>query len=595
MPQTRLATATFALTLIIGWGGVEARSPRQTASTGTADPRTPQMSRFEKEAVRQATARADIDAVALLRTLCQTESTEPACLALPDLSPDEAWLVLNEACRLPKWQSTDPCATFRQRRGGVLIFNLKTNTWSAQWERAAYPLTIDVAGTPTMRLRSNDAKPLKVVVEEISPLAYSAVPGTPKEEDLAIIAGLKSFLALAGTGIQGLVQTITLTAAAGVGPSPTVGVDSIFKPSSIKRRPAGEPPAPPPLPKECPAASPNVLPAADLITQRVQDLVVVGAAMRALENALDRLDEKKTAFLRVAQLAEDGKPVTADQLTGPNGAELTRAYDDLEAATRKLAERTDSLAACQPLLNAYTMMLGAPLDGKVIRDFAGRMAGIAGCTDTSVAGLRASLLSNASQLADPVIADPAVCTAAKLKPLVETHRDAMKPLVERLSNARQVEDKVWAAIDKANAARREVFAGAAVLSRQVERGRRHTWNNTLIRALVVTRPNPELAWNKVQTHEIVMTADSPYVKELSLARAAQEKRNYKLESAAGQLLGYGIGLIYTPLHESTYTAVARPGETTKVIAETKRETRAGDLAAFLSYRFMEHVPAKRRV
>ena len=50
----------------------------------------------------------------------------------------------------------------------------------------------------------------------------------------------------------------------------------------------------------------------------------------------------------------------------------------------------------------------------------------------------------------------------------------------------------------------------------------------------------------------------------------------KLESAAGRLLGYGIGMIYTPLHESTFSAVAVPGTTTKVIAETKRETRAGD-------------------
>lgn len=592
MPRTRLVTAIFVATLLAA-GALEARGLPQAA--GTPDPqRTARPSRAEKEAARQAAAREDIDAIALLRVLCGTGSAEPACQALADLSPDEAWLVVNEACRRPRWQSTDPCTTFRQRRGGVLIFNLRTNTWTAQWEQAAYPLKFDVTGAPTMRLRSNDAKPLKVVVEEISPLAYSAVPGQAKEDDLAIVAGLKSFLALAGTGIQGLVQTITFTAAPGLTRSPGPGLDATVKPKVLDRRPPGDRSAPPP-PPECAASSPEVLPAAELITQRVQDLVVIGAAMRMLEKALDGLDKAKAAFIRAAQAAEDGKPVTADQLIPPNLPELTKAYEDFDAASRKLAESTDTLATCQPLLNAYATLLGAPLDGNVIRDLAGRVAGISGCTGSAVARLRGSVLRNAGQLAAPVIADPDVCTAAKLKPILEIHRDAMKPLVERLANARQAEEKVWAAIDKAGAARREVLAGAATLSRQVERGRRHTWNNTLIRALVVTRPNPELAWNKQQTHEIVMTADTPYVKELSLARAAQEKRAYKLESAAGQLLGYGVGLIYTPLHESTFAAVARPGETTKVIAETKRETRAGDLAAFLSYRFMEHVPGKRAV
>ncbi len=92
-----------------------------------------------------------------------------------------------------------------------------------------------------------------------------------------------------------------------------------------------------------------------------------------------------------------------------------------------------------------------------------------------------------------------------------------------------------------------------------------------------------------------MKAVTRYVKELSLSRGAEEKRAYKLESATGQILGYGIGVIYTPLHESAYGAVAVPGATTKVIGETKRETRAGELAAFLTYRFMEHIPRKRYI
>ncbi|HET7695217.1 MAG TPA: hypothetical protein VFK57_05865 [Vicinamibacterales bacterium] len=535
----------------------------------------------------------DVNSVALLRDVCGKNSAEPVCAALDDLSADEAWLILNYVCDRATWGTTDPCVRFKQSRGGALILNLKSNAWTAEWEQASHPLTFDVTGAPTLRLRPGDARPLKILVEEISPIVYSAAPGVPKEDDLSVIAGLKSFLALAGTGIQGLVQTLTFSAAEGLAPSPPKPAT----PPTEGIAPLGKkvPPPPPQAPRECTVAPPDVREAAEQVTRRLEQLVEVGSAMRTLEKALDALAGARTAFIHAAQQAEDGKRVTAAQLVAPNLSDLTRAYDSFDAATRALTESTDRLAACQPLLNAYATMLGAPADGRIVRDLAGRVAGVGGCTDAGVSGLRTALRASAALLADPVIADPGVCTAARLKPILETHRDAMKPLVERLFNARQVEEKVWAAIDKAAGARREVLAGADVLTRQVQRARRHTWDNTLIRSLVVTRPNPALAWNKVQSHEIVLTADSPYVKEISLARAAVEKRAYKLESAVGQILGYGIGLIYTPLHESTYTAVARPGTSTKVIAETKRETRAGDLAAFVTYRFMEHRPARRTV
>ena len=193
---------------------------------------------------------------------------------------------------------------------------------------------------------------------------------------------------------------------------------------------------------------------------------------------------------------------------------------------------------------------------------------------------------------DALVTDVEGCKA-ELKSHLETHRDTMKPMVERLMNAKQVEEKLWTALAKAAESRKEVLAGADVLSRRVRHGHRHTWNGKLITALVVTRQFPELPWNKIQTHEIIAKADSPYAKELTLRRGAEEKRSYKLESATGQVLGYGVGLIYTPLQESTYTAVTVPGETTKVIRETGRETRAGDLAAFLTYRFLEHRPRQR--
>jgi hypothetical protein len=568
MANLRIATRVFALLLAVTQSagaqtGVEAGT--RTVTTESAK---------------------DIGAKALLGNICGGGSSEPACNDLADLSDDEAWVVLNYACRLPLWQSTAPCSTFRQQRGGVLIFNLKTNGWAAQWEQTSYPLSFDVTGVPAMRLRPGDAKPLKILVEEVSPLTYSAAPGVSKEEDLEIVANLKSFLALAGIGLQGLVQTLAFVVA------PTAPASS--EPRSY----------PPPgfapdrelrgrQPGTCAIEPPDVRAAAQQVTRRQEQLVRVGTAMRALENELDRFETTRATFVRVAQKAEDGAAVAASELVGPNQRDLHRAYDDLDDSTRALAESADHLASCQPLLGAYATLIGAPSDGRVIHDLASRIRTIEGCSAPDVSELAASLRANAALLAGSVLADSSMCPSARLKSIIELHRDAMKPMVERLVNAKQVEDKVWSAIDQASRARGAVVAAADALSRQVERGRRHTWNNTLIRALAVTRPNPELRWNKVQSHEIIVKADSPYVKELTLAHAAEEKRAYKLESATGLLLGFGIGIIYTPLYESTFAAVAAPGTSTKVITETERETRAGDLAAFLSYRFLQHRPAKR--
>src|SRR4029079_394942 len=100
----------------------------------------------EREKALKLAAKKDVDAKALLKALCGNDNPEPACKALPDLSPDEAWLVLNHACRRSTGHDTPACTTFWLQRAGVLSFNLKTNDWTAQWEQASYPLKFDVTG-----------------------------------------------------------------------------------------------------------------------------------------------------------------------------------------------------------------------------------------------------------------------------------------------------------------------------------------------------------------------------------------------------------------------------------------------------------------
>jgi hypothetical protein len=545
--------------------------------------------RAERDAEHQRQRRRSVDAKGLLAKLCATDPATGAqrvCVSRDELTADEAWLVLNYACRFKPWGPLEPCATFRVQRGAVLNHNFKTGEWDAQWEERLHPLDFDVAGTPTMRLRPKDAQPLKIVITEISPLTYSVAPGAPKEDDLAVIAGLKTFLSLAGSGIQGVIQTISsatlatqdlAAAMVDIAPPPAKTITPQMKGSRGVQKAA---PA-------CELSPFDVSRVASAVTARDEHLSAMLRAMRALQEQLDDLEQKRSDFIRVAQRAEDGKPVSASELIAPNVSNIESAYGELLKQTRPLTDEIGVLEDCRAFFAATSGLLNAPVSSPVIETLARRVQQPA-CTHPAAAPIK----KYAEQFFSLTTSS---CSDEQVKKVMDVNKGALLPLVERLASARQHEEKLWAAGDKALAARKDVIAAANMLTRQVQRGLRHTWSDRLIRELVVTRQNPELPWSKVQSHEVIMKADSPYVKEVSLSRGAEEKRTYKLESATGQLLGYSIGLTYTPLHESTFGALTVPGTTTKVIGETNRTTRAGDLAAFLTYRFMEHAPrAKAR-
>jgi len=323
------------------------------------------------------------------------------------------------------------------------------------------------------------------------------------------------------------------------------------------------------------------------VVTRNNQLVDVNLKMRALERELNILETAKSGFVHTIQKAEDGRPVTASDLMPANIASLEATYTELDRSVDTLVRATDEITTCQPLLTSYLGLLGSPNDSEVLKTLVTQVK--LASSSCRMDALRMALVGNADSFA------PACKpTAAELETALKLHNGVMKPPTTRLLDARSVEEKVWQALDKARSAKSQVIATAESLNRQVQRGLRHTWKGRLIPELAVTRPNPELSWSKVQTHAVLIKADSPYVKDISLSLTSEEKFDYRLESATGRILGYGIGVIYTPLQESTWTAATVPGTSTKVIAETKRETRAGDLAAFLTYRFMEHRPRPRK-
>lgn len=509
-----------------------------------------------------------------LAKLCPTHSSEPACQPGVVVSEEEAWVLVRAACRTDR---SDTCREFLARLGPVLTFDAKRKSWSAEWERGPLPLKFDVAGTPTLRLRPGAARPLKIVVTDISPLTYSAQPGTPKEEDLAVVANLKTFLALAGTGVQGLLQTLAAVPALGPAPSPNG---------------APQPPPPqfspkiaPPAPTGPPCKPPDVAPVAAIVRDRNLQLVDLARAMRQLETELDAVERARVAFVRQVQVAEDGTLVLLAALPRPSSQGLEKAFSAFEVAVAALRGHTDQLASCQPALSAFSALLAGPADRTVLGTLGKEVAATSGsCTIAGSAAQRSLGFSLAEQ------AEELVACSTKLPETTKLYAAALKGFTDRLIDPVQAEAKVWAAVDKAAASKARALAGLETLTREVQNARQRTWGGVLIREIAVSRQNPQLPWNKAQSHSIVVKADSPYVKELTLSREPSLEHPFRLESATGQVLGYGIGIIYTPLYEHGWTAVAPPGSTTKVITETKRETRAGDLAAFLSYRFTQHWP-----
>ena len=520
-----------------------------------------------------AQSRTTDDARQRLAKLCETHPGEPACKEKSSLAEDEAWLILRTACRT---DTSATCKDFQSEQGASLVFNARTREWQAFWENAPLTLKFDVAGVPTLRLRPRDAGPLKVLVTGISPLAYSAKAGVPVEEDLAVIAGLKNILGLAGTGIQAVIQSATFSAAAGPRVGPEAGPPGRTPSVGAARK------------QECTINGPNVEPLASLVLERNQMLVEVNERVRGLERELNNHEVAKARFIRTMQNAEEYAVVTSAEMKSAPVEALAGAYDELEDASDKLAKETDLITPCQPLLSTYASLLGSTNDFDVVKALVAQVDKAA--SSCGIPTLRDGITQNAKHLA-PACAP----TGEQLRTSLELHKNAMTRYVERLADARRVESSVWQALGEAGRTKSQMLSHASTLNRQLERGALHTWNGALIPELIVTRPNPDLPWNKVQSHSVIVKADSPYRNFVSLAYAEQETFGYKLESATGRILGYGIGVIYTPLHESTWTAATVPGASTKVIAETKRETRAGDLAAFLTYRFMEHRPAERRL
>src|SRR5258708_5741386 len=325
----------------------------------------------------------------LLRELCKAHTNEPSGLKIERLTEDDAWLVLRAACRDPK-NTAVSCPAYRQTVGGVLIFHARTATWESQWEQQAWPLKFDVTGTPTLRLKPRNAKDLKIVVDGVSPLVYSAKRGTPKEEDLEVISNLKTFLSLAGSGIQSVIQTVAFASPGGP-PPPPPPPPGVANPQMTEAERKAAEDRKKKLDEQCgayidptqkrngtdaPAPSPSdpqVIGPASVVGARNAKLLTLRQRLDGLAETVGRVESARHDFVKALQKIEDGTAVSSSDFKPADVTAVEAAFGTVAVAGAALRTQTRGLLTCQPMFGAYSTLLSSPSDPSVIQAFAGQV------------------------------------------------------------------------------------------------------------------------------------------------------------------------------------------------------------------------------
>lgn len=183
----------------------------------------------------------------------------------------------------------------------------------------------------------------------------------------------------------------------------------------------------------------------------------------------------------------------------------------------------------------------------------------------------------------------------KLKDILQTERTEYRArigirakfeelLTTLLKQAKSILDESW----------KPVVVGAN-LDRFVDTCRRSLIGGFIGPWIFVETNRYPVKWNKLQHHPLKIVVKSPYAKEVSAARPVGVSPSYRVAWWRGSLLDVGVALTYTPLSSPKFSAVTDPSNSSQlVIAQTDEETRAGEVALFLSYRFLQHLRPSTR-
>jgi hypothetical protein len=149
------------------------------------------------------------------------------------------------------------------------------------------------------------------------------------------------------------------------------------------------------------------------------------------------------------------------------------------------------------------------------------------------------------------------------------------------SQQRSILDQAQKVLDRQADAAKAVSALAAARNRWnqfVIGDRMRTWMVATLRPLPVK-------WTRDQIHTIKVAVETPFAGDVS-TRLPKVDTSIRLTSPRASMFGVGAGLIFTPIEQVTYAAVADGGGIKRITA-TERDSRTGQLALFLDWRFIQ--------
>jgi len=492
----------------------------------------------------------------------------------------------------------------------ALEFNHRKMEWldkNKGFEARGRRLELDpVSRTPTAHLVNGDV--VGIVILETNPALFLANRGEAKEDNIDQIKSLEQVLALLGTSLGGLVgdlQRLNIRT-----------TDQIRSYSADKFL----------------AMTPRRTDADVFLgdLERLKDVISkANTSHQPIRAKLKSLVEHRERLQLVAQQLEHGparlKGALDQTLEDPG------AWHTLFVQLAKDGENIPGLERCEPVLNAFGPIVSTKPDEPVAVHAAtlqflqlfetnsqDRVGSTRPCSELNYIGLleaAATAIQDAARAAARNPSDPALAKALRDSQADGRERHLQHALI-LAGLVRQVAAIRQGFKDTAGK-EEETRKAALVLGLIANRVRDAAIRRVEPDELVVTNRifvQDEVyssAWTKVRTTPLRIVVNSPIADAVPNQRAKETTTSYRFVRRGFDKLTFGVGILYTPAYNATYTALdpdpsvnqtqttttstggppPAPVETTQVvrpelkqIVEKDRQPRAGSYGAFVNYR-----------
>jgi hypothetical protein len=284
------------------------------------------------------------------------------------------------------------------------------------------------------------------------------------------------------------------------------------------------------------------------------------------------------------------------------------ALDDLARAFAAVKNDSQGCSTATPaLLAALTAPRATPAEVKALKAKLQDVTAKAS-TESCRPELKKFLLEGAASLASDIRrydeqvakakSDPDKAKAlAELQKSLDAQAEEGLPTLLALQGSGAAEDKALGAAAELLAKRDDVIdplAAVADVDRRLGVNRADLKQGapflvSSAKVLAWTPTPQEQRWDKTETYSFKIKKNSPLAAKIQSPMHAEVTKSFVTSPRTGSLLGVGIGVTYTPIAAPKWALVANPSNATqKVVTKTDEDTRAGKLAVFGFYRFLQH-------